>query len=109
MVLGAGHDVERHRPAVPAAQRDDLLGVDLEQAGGRDRADRVGPLGPVEAQPGARPARHHDHADLARRQGVGADPGGAAPRDPLAIGLGQPVDLDRPDPLGRAATASPSP
>ena len=90
VVLGAGHDVERQRLAVPPAQGDDLLGVDLEQAGRRDRADREGPLGSVEAQPGARAAGDQDHADLARRQRVGADLGGVPPRHPLAVGLRQP-------------------
>ena len=100
VVLGAGHDVERQRPAMPAPQRDDLLGVDLEQAGRGDRADRKGPLGTLEAQPGARTAGDQDHADLAGGQRLGPDLGGPAPGHALAVGLRQPDHLDRLDPVG---------
>ena len=101
VVLGAGHDVERDRPAVAAGEGDDLLGVDLEQAGGRDRADRVGPLRAVEPEPGARAARDDHHGDLAGGQGRLADRGDVAAGDPLAVGPGEAVDLDRRDPVGR--------
>ena len=83
-----------------ARQRDDLLGVDLEEAGGGDRADREGALGAFEAQAGPRAAGHQDHADLAGRQGIRADPRGAAHRHPLAVGLRQPERLDRPHAIG---------
>ena len=87
-------------------QRDDLLGVDLEQAGRGDRPDRERPLRPVEAQAGARAAGHQDDADLARGHRVGADPRGPSQRHPLAVGLRQagPPRSARP---GRAGGAAP--
>ena len=76
---------------MPPAQRHDLLGVDLEQARGGDRADRVRPLRPVEAEPRARAAgdaqrRATSPAASASR----ADPARAG--EPLAVGLGEPDD-----------------
>ena len=92
-------------PAVAAAQGDDLLGVDLEQARRRNRADREGPFGSLEAQPRARAAGDQDDADLARGQRIGPDSAGAPPDHPLAVGLRQPDDLDRLDPVRVPAAA----
>ena len=101
VVLGAGHDVQRQGPSEAAAQRDDLLGVDLEQARRGDRPDGKGPLGPFESQASARTAGDEDDADLAGGEGVGPDPAGPAPGHALAVGLRQADDVDRPNPLGR--------
>ena len=96
VVLRAGHDVQGECLAVAPAHGDDLLGVNLEQAGLRDRADGEGSLGAVEAQPRTRAAGDEDHANLARGQRAGADLGGPPPGHTLAVGLGQPHHLDRP-------------
>ena len=100
VVLGTGHDVERQRLAVAPAQGHDLLGVDLEEAGRRDGADRVRPLGAVEPEPGPGAPGDQHHAHLARRQGRRAALGDVTPRHPLAVSLRQAVNLDRLDPLG---------
>ena len=106
MVLGAGHDVERDRPAVAPAERDDLLGVDLEQARRGDRPDRERSLRPFEAQPRARAAGHEDDADLARGQRVGPDPAGAGASAPARRRSGA---AGRPRSAGPARRAGPSP
>ncbi len=96
-VLRAGHDEQRDRPPVPLRQGDHLLGVDLEQGLARHGGDRVGPLRPLEPEPGARPARDDHDADLALAQRGLADGGDVAPGDALAIGPGEAIDGDRLD------------
>ena len=100
VVLGAGHDVERQRGAVSPAERDDLLGVELEQARGRDGADRVRPLRAVKPEPRPRAPRHEHHPDLARRQHRGPQFGRVPPLDPFGVGPRQAVHVDRPDVVG---------
>src|SRR5579864_801099 len=85
VILGAGHDVERQVMAVSASQRDDLLGVDLEEAGARDRADGERALGSVESEPGARPARDQDDRDLAPPKRLLAELGHQPTRRAFAV------------------------
>ena len=106
VVLGAGHDVERDRPAVAAAEGEDLLAVDLEEGRARDRADRVGPLRAVEPQPGPLAARDDDDGDLAGREHRLAHLGHVPARDALGVGPGQAAHGDGPD-LGRRPGRSP--
>ena len=82
---------------MPPPQAQELLGVDLKQAGARDRADRVGPLGAVEAESGPLPAGDHHRGDLAGGQGLLAAFGRPSPRGALGVGLRNPIDLHRPD------------
>jgi len=101
MVLRARHDVEGGRLAVPPADRHDLLGMNLEEAGGGDRPDRVGPLGTVEAEARAEPPRDDHDGDLAGRQGRRADRRGVPPRDAFAIRPGEAGHVYRPHPFRR--------
>ncbi len=98
VVFGTRHDVQRQRAAVAASQGDNLLGMDLEQAGRGDRADGKGSLGALEAQPRARSAGDHDQSHLAGRQHPGADLGGPAVSHALAVGLRLADHVDRLDP-----------
>ncbi len=82
-----------------AVQGDDLLGMDLKQAGRRDRADRKSAFRALEAQPGARAAGDQDDADLAGGQRIGPHPPARRRDHALAVGLRQPDHLDRLHPL----------
>src|SRR5262249_12195280 len=101
VVFRTGHHVERQRLAEAKATGYDLFGVNLEQAGRRHRPDRRGPLGTLEAGTGTRPTGHDHDRDLARRQRRGADLGKTPPGDPIAVGLGEPENVDRAGVLGR--------
>jgi hypothetical protein len=76
----AGHQVQRHMRLVPPGRGQDLLDVDLEQRPAGQGADRVHPLGMVEAQAGALPARYQNGAHLAGVEGLAAAGQGLGPR-----------------------------
>ena len=63
-----GHHQQRHWLAVTPAQGEHFVGVDLKQRLVGNRADLEQPLGFVEPQTGALPARDQQHGHLARRQ-----------------------------------------
>jgi hypothetical protein len=89
VILGARHHVQGGRLAVSPADGHDLLGVDLEEAGGGDRPDRVRPLGAVEAEAGAETPRDDHDRDLAGRQGRRADRRGVPSSDAFAVRRGR--------------------
>ncbi len=66
----AGHDEKGQRGAVSQAGGEDLLGVDLEERFSAHGADRVHPLGMIEAEPTALPTGDEENGDFAVAQSL---------------------------------------